>query len=96
MLGHSHGVAYGLGYLSKERGHLVRAAQIKLFRRIVHAVRVAEMGLGADANQRVMRVGMGALQVMNIVGSNEIEVKLLGPRNQLGIDLGLFVETVVL
>ena len=54
------------------------------------------MGLGANTDQRVVRVGMIALDIMHIVGGDEIEVKFFGPRNQLGVYLGLLVEAMVL
>ena len=96
MLGHDHGIAHGLGDLGKECSHFIGAAQVKLFRRIIHAVRIAEVGLGANTDQRVVRVGMIALNIMHVIGGDKIEVKLFGPRDELGVYLGLFVEAMVL
>ena len=52
--------------------------------------------MGANTDQRVVRMGMIALDIMHIVGGDEIEVKFFGPRNELGVYLGLFVEAMVL
>ena len=96
MLGHGHSIAHGLGNLGKERGHFISAAQVELFRRITHAVRIAEVGLGANTDQRVVRVGMFTLEIMHVVGGDEVEIKFLGPRYELGVYLGLFTEAMVL
>jgi hypothetical protein len=38
---------------------------------IAHALRIGELALGADADEAIVRVGMFAFDVVNVVGGDE-------------------------
>ena len=92
------GVFDGIGDLGEARLHLVGAAQIKLFRHIAraHALRIAEHGLGADADQAIVGVRVAFLDVMNVVGRDAFQAEILGENEEFAIHLGLFGDAVVL
>src|SRR5438067_1358768 len=89
-------VLHCLGRLDKTRFHLLRRAQIKLFLRIFHSLRVRQKRLCPDADQAVMGVRMALLQVMNVVARDQFKAELFGPGNQLAVHLRLLRDSVVL
>ena len=93
--GDLHRVAHRVWHLGEQRRHLLRRAQIKLLLHIAHAVRVREQRLRADADQRVVRVRVAFLDVVDIVGRHQFEPHVSGPRDELSIDLGLIGDAVV-
>ena len=54
------------------------------------------MRLRADADQAIVRVRMPLFDIMNVVGRDELQPKLLRPRNQMPVYLGLLGNAVVL
>ena len=94
--GHLHRVGDRLGRLGKERFHLLGGPEIKLLGLVSHPLGVVAGGLGADADQDVMGLGMGPLQVMHVVGRHAFKPKLAPPRNELPVHLGLLGNPVVL
>ncbi len=94
--GNRDGVFHCVRHFAEKRGHLLGTSQEKLLRRIAHAVGVAQVRLGADANQRVVRVRMFALQIMHVICSNQIQAKLFRPWDELPVYRGLFVHAMIL
>ena len=63
---------------------------------IAHPLGVAQQRLGADADQAVVGPRVVLLDVVDIVGGHALEAELLGPGDELAVDLGLFRNAVVL
>ena len=97
-VGHGARVQNRLRHFGKTRLHLVRAAQIKLFPHIAraHALRIAQHGLRADADETIVRVRMTFLDVVNVVRRDEFQPKFLGELKQLFVHLRLFGNAVIL
>ncbi len=57
---------------------------------------VAQQRLRADADEAVVRVGILLLDVMHVIGGDELQAELLRPGNEVAIDLGLLGDAVVL
>ena len=98
FLGHLKRVFDRVWRFGKARLHLVGAAQIKLLRHITgaHALGVAQQILGADADQTVVRMRIALVDVVNVVGGDELEVEFLAELDQLPVYLGLLGQTVIL
>ena len=96
LFGHFQCVPDGLGRVGKPRLHFLRRAQVKLLRLVAHPLRVGELRLRADANQAVVRVRMAFLDVMDVVGCDQLQAEFLGPLDQVPVDLGLFGDAVIL
>ena len=59
------------GMLREERAHLLLALEVEFLRLKAHAVRLVHGLAGLDAQQHVLRIGVGLLNVMGIVGDDE-------------------------
>jgi hypothetical protein len=95
---HFQGVLDRVRRFGKQRRHLLGAAQIKLLRHIAraHALGVAQQILRADANQAVVRVRIAFVDVMHVVGRDELQAGLFGELDQLPVDAGLLRHGVIL
>src|ERR1035437_3097403 len=80
------------------RLHFLGGTEKKLFRHIAgaHALRIAQERLRADAHKAIMRVRIAFVDVVNVVRGDELQAKLLRPRDQMAVDLGLFRDAVIL
>ena len=96
LLGHLDRVQHGLGDLGEERLHLVRRAEEELGLLVAHALGVAELGLGTEADQAIVGLPVALLDVVDVVRCDRLEPELLGPRNQRAVELGLLRDAVVL
>ena len=87
-----------LGNFGETRLHFVRATQIKLLLRVTraHALRVAQHGLRADADETIVRVRMTFFDVMHVVRRHEFQSEIIGKLNQLLVHFRLFGDAVVL
>ena len=96
LLGDFQRVPYRLRHFTEQRLHLRGRAQIKLLRHIAHPLGIAEQALGADADERVMCMRVIFLEVMHVVGRDELQSEFLRPRNQVAIHFDLLWNRVVL
>ena len=72
----------GLGDLGEKRGHLVRALHVELWGVEAHPPRLVALAVGADAQEDVVGLGVGALQVVHVVGADEGQPRPLRHRDQ--------------
>ena len=96
FLGHLDRVEDRFGHLGKEMLHLLGRPQEELFLLVAHPLGVAQLRLGADANQAVVRPRVVFLNIVDVVGGDALEPELFGPGNELSVDLGLFRNAVIL
>ena len=96
LLGHFQRIAHRLRDLVKAGLHLLSRAQIKLLGGVVHPLGVGKLCLRADANQAIVGVRVVFLDVMNVVGGDELDSEFLGKRNQNSVHLGLLRDAVIL
>ena len=89
-------VGNGRGYLLEQFGHFLGTAEVELFGHVRHAFGIVEVGLGADTDQRIVRMRVLFLDVMDIVGSHHLKIEFLGPLDQVAIDQLLLWNTVIL
>ncbi len=62
------------GYLAETFLHFGNSLDIELICRVTHAIGIADLFAGLDTEQDVVRQMMVFLQIMAIVGCDEIEV----------------------
>jgi len=96
FLGDFECVSHRVRDFAEQGFHLIGRAQVKLLRHVAHALRVAEQGLRADADECVVRVGVAFLDVMHVVRRHQLQTELLRPVNQVAIDFDLLGDRVVL
>ena len=96
LVSHLQRVLHRLGDFGKARLHLLRRTQIELLLGVLHPLRVRQLRLRADADEAVVRMRVGFLDVMHVVGRDELQPELLGPRDQVPVDLGLLGKAVIL
>ena len=66
-----------VGMLGKDCGHFRRRFDVKLARIVSHALRVVHEFARADAEQDVMRRGVGLIQIMAIVRRHDRQAEIL-------------------
>ena len=76
--------------------HLRRRLEIELVRVEVPVVRVLERVARLDAEERLVRVGVGGGEVVDVTGCDERQLRLGGELHELGVDALLHVEARVL
>jgi len=96
LFGHLERIPHGLRHLGKARGHLRRRAQVVLPVGVFQAPGIGQQRLRADANQAIMRMRVVPLEVMHVIGRDELQAELFGPRHQLPVDPGLLGQAVLL
>ncbi len=95
-LGDPHRVEQRLGYLPPELGHFVGGFEVELVAAIAHPVGVLHGLSRADAQQHIVGHAVILGQVVAIVRANQRDAGLAGDLDQIGIDLQLAGEAVVL
>ena len=96
FLGHLDRVEDRFRHLGEEVLHFLSRPQEELLLLVAHPLGVAQLRLGADANQAVVRPRVVFLNIVNVVGRDALESELFGPGNELSVDLGLFRNAVIL
>ena len=96
LLGHLDRVQHRFGHLGEEVLHLLRRPQEELLLLVAHPLGIAQLRLGADANEAVVGPRVVLLDIVDVVGGDALEPELLGPRYELAVDLGLLGNAVVL
>ena len=76
--------------------HLRRGLEIELVRVEVPVVRVLERVARLDAEERLVRIGVGGGEVVDVTGRDERQLRLGGELHELGVDALLHVEARVL
>ena len=76
--------------------HLRGRLEIELVRVEVPVVRVLERVARLDAEERLVRVGVGGGEVVDVTGRDERQLRLGGELDELGVDALLHVEARVL
>ena len=94
-LGDQQGVVAGLGQLAPDVAHLLGGLQVVAVAVELEPVGVAELGAGRDAQQRPVRVGVGLLGVVQVVGGQQRQRQLLGQLEQVLAHDPLDVDAVV-
>ena len=96
LIGHLERVPDRLRHLGEAGLHLLRRTQVELLFGVLHPPGVGKLGLGADADEAIVRVGIPLFDVMNVVRRNELQAELPGQRNQLPVHLRLLRQLMVL
>ena len=96
FLGHLQRVLHRLRHLGEARLHFLGRTQVELLVGVLQPFGVRQLRLRADADEAIVRVRVALLDVMDVVGRDELQAELLRPGNQLPVDLGLFGQAVVL
>ena len=86
----------GLGIFLEEFDHLGGGFEVELVAREAHPVLFADFLIGLDAEENVLRFGILAFEEVDIVGGHEREIELPGQRDDLGQDLHLGGNAVIL
>ena len=79
---------HGLGMLGEGVQHLPLALEEELLRAEAHPILFGEPGTGLNAEQHVVRGGVGLAQVVDVVGGHQLEARLRSHLHQPRIDLG--------
>ena len=95
-LGDPHGVRQRVGEVLEDRRHLLAGLQVELVAVIVQPLGVVDRLAGADAQQDVVRLEVGVLQVVDVVGDDEREPEVPRDRLQPDVDRLLLVDPLVL
>ena len=96
LLGDFDGVFQRFGQIGVEPRHLFRRAHV--VRRVghPHAIRLVDRFARADAEQDVVRVGLVALGVVDVVGGDQRDVHLVSQVHHLAVDGVEFGDVVAL
>ena len=95
-LGDPQRVVARLGHLGEQRAHLGRGLQVELLGVELEPVGVVAGRPRLHAQQRVVRLGVVAVDVVAVVGGQQRRPDVLGDLDQLGVRLVLLGEAVVL
>ena len=95
-LGDGLGVGDGFGHIDEQSIHLRAVLQVELRRVETHAVGVLEFRAGLDAQHRVVRRGVGGVDVVDVVRRDDLQLELLGEFQEQRGDAELLGDTVVL
>jgi hypothetical protein len=85
-----------VGHLAEGAGHLVARFEEKLRAGELHPVLLGDLRAGLDAEQGVVRAGVGGVDVMDVVRADDLQVELLAELEEAGDDLALLGDAVVL
>jgi len=94
--GDEAGVGERLRDLAEEFQHLVGGLQVEGGRVELHAVRLGDFGAGLDAEEGVVRGGVGLFDVVDVVRADRLELVFLGEAEEAGDDVALLGDAVVL
>ncbi len=95
-LGNQQRITQGIRAFREERGHLLWAAQVVSVAGHLHAVRVAQQCPGLDGQHDILIARIGPVNVMHVVGGNEVGVVTLAQLQQGFVHLGQFRDVVIL
>ena len=70
-------------------GHLLGALEVELVVLELHAVGVAHVLAHADAQHEVLRIGVFLLEVVDVVGADDLQPHLVGEADEHVVDLAL-------
>ena len=93
---HAENVRHCLGRLAKDHFHLLPRLKVELLAVIAHTLRVIQLRARLDTEQGVVRVPVLATYIVNVVGAHHLEVELLGKLQEIGNNLNLQGNPVVL
>jgi len=82
-------VVAGLGNPREELAHLVLGLHVELRAFHLHAVGVVERGGLADAREDVLRGGILAIEVVEVVGRDDLDVELVGHLHEVLVELAI-------
>ena len=95
-LGDELGVGDGFGDLDEEFFHLGAGLQVKFLAGELHALLLLDLGAGLDAEHRVVRAGIAGVDVVNVVGGDDLEVELFCELEEPRDDFELLGDAVIL
>ena len=95
-VGDLESVVGGVREIGEQRAHLFGRFEIVIFGLVAHASGIVDGLVGLNADQNVVDVRIGALDVMNIVGDDQPEIILTGEFYQSGDDDLLIFEPMIL
>ena len=84
-----NGVVARLGEIAHDFAHLLLGLHIELVVFEAHAVFVVHVGAGADAQHDVLRAGVLARQIMEVVGGDGLQAQFVGDFHQFDVHLVL-------
>ena len=90
------GVGERVRKVGEDRRHFLRRLQIELIAVVPEAVGVVHELAGADAEQNVVRLEVGLLQVVHVVGGDEVQPEILRDRLQPDVDDLLLLDALEL
>ena len=96
LVGHLHGVLQGTLLPRKEKQHLLSGLAVELLRAHVHPILLVHIPLGLDAQQHVLGLSVLLVRIMDIVGDHGLDAQFVGQPFQLGQDVHLLPNPVVL
>ena len=95
-LGNSLGVDERLRDLREETGHLDRGLEVELLAAEPHPVGVLELRARLNAQERVVRPGVLGPDVVDVIRADHAQIELLRELQEVGNDLPLKREPVIL
>ena len=95
-LGDPDGVGERRREVPEHRRHLLGGLQVELVAVVPQPVGVVDRLAGADAEQDVVRLGVRILQVVDVVGDDQIQVQIVRDRLETDVDDLLLVDALIL
>ena len=95
-VGDELGVVERVGALAEEGEHLVTGLQVELGSGKLHPVLLLDLRAGLDAQHSVVRGGVRVVDVVNVVRADDLQTEFLGELQEVGDDLELLGDAVVL
>jgi len=92
----SQRIGQRFGLVTEHRGHLLGGFQEKLIPVIFEALFVADVLARADAQQDVVRVLIGVLEVVHVIGGHQRQPEFSCDGQQAGVDDALLFDALVL
>ena len=90
----AHGVGQGFGHMGKGFFHLFDGFVVEFVRSEAHALGITHCGLGLDAEQHLMGVGVVGVEVVAVVGGHQRQAGGFGNLQQGVVDHVLFGQAV--
>ena len=90
----AHRVGQRRGVVGKNFRHFLRRLEVKL-RQVTQPPLVGHVRSRANANHHVVRLVVGALEEVDVVGRNQTEPEILAPAHKVRIHLPLRIHPVV-
>ena len=93
-LGDGEGVVAGFRHVRKEFAHLLGRLDVELIHHELHAARILDRLARPDAQQHVVRLRVGPVEVVRIVRGDERQIHLAGKLDQPVVDDVLLRDAV--